>query len=240
MLNTILNKISDKFSSLKKLIQTLPPIHIDGIKFGIIAALFFLLLSTLWEGFALVGLLVLGAILAFFRNPARVAPKAPAAILAPADGLICAIEKVPPIPELKTSETRATRITIFLSVFDVHINRSAITGKVTATERHGGGYLNAADPGAQDNARNHIVIERSDGVHVGIAQIVGFIARRIVCTIAPTAQVQAAQEIGLIRFGSRVDVYLPPRSRLNVLVGQRAIGGETVLATCPIKRKKAS
>ncbi len=219
-----------------------PAIHPEGRKFGIIAvgiSLFFLLLLD-WE---LIGwpLLALSAgVFAFFRDPERVVPQGDKTIVSPADGLVSLIAKVPPPPELQGSDGDSgqglssdpvTRVSIFMSVFDVHINRAPIAGTVKRIVYIPGAFMNAdLDKASEENERQHILIERADGTRVGFTQIAGLVARRIVPFIKPGDTVAAGQRVGLIRFGSRVDVYLPAGTDPKVLLGQRVIAGETVLA----------
>src|SRR4030095_15244268 len=185
------------------------------------------------------GWLLLGVtiwVAAFFRDPVRTTPRAPNLIVSPADGLVTMIAKVPPPPELSgPDELDAgvyTRVSIFMSVFDVHINRSPIAGRIRKITYVPGKFLNAdLDKASEDNERQHFLVERSDGVLVGFTQIAGLVARRIVPFARPGDMVAAGQRVGLIRFGSRVDVYLPAGTEPRVLLGQKVIAGETVLAT---------
>ncbi len=219
-----------------------PAIHPEGRKFGLIAtgvslAVLFLL------GWDIVGwpLLALSAgVFAFFRDPERVVPQDANAIVAPADGLVSSISQVEPPPELQLddgsgsrglSSGHVTRVSIFMSVFDVHINRAPVSGTVTRLVYIPGKFMNAdLDKASEENERQHILIERSDGVAIGFTQIAGLVARRIVPFIKPGDMLAAGQRVGLIRFGSRVDVYLPAGTDSKVLLGQKVIAGETVLA----------
>jgi phosphatidylserine decarboxylase len=219
-----------------------PTIHPEGRKFGLIAvaaSLFFLLLLD-WE---IVGwpLLALSAgVFAFFRDPERVVPQGDDLVVAPADGLVTMISQVVPPPEMQGTHSDGsrglgsepvTRISIFMSVFDVHINRAPIAGTVRRIVYIPGKFLNAdLDKASEENERQHILIERNDGVPIGFTQIAGLVARRIVPFIKPGDIVAAGQRVGLIRFGSRVDVYLPQGTDPRVLLGQSVIAGETVLA----------
>jgi phosphatidylserine decarboxylase len=218
-----------------------PAIHPEGRKFGLIAAALCLLAAFLaWETLAWpLGLLTI-CVLAFFRDPERVTPREDNAIVAPADGLISLIAKVPPPRELVMDDgsgspgldaAPVTRISIFMSVFDVHINRAPIGGTVRRTVYIPGKFMNAdLDKASDENERHHILIERTDGVRVGFTQIAGLVARRIVPFIKPGDTLAGGQRVGLIRFGSRVDVYLPQGCEPLVLLGQKTIAGETVLA----------
>src|SRR4030095_9684666 len=183
------------------------------------------------------GWLLLGVtiwVAAFFRDPVRTTPRAPNLIVSPADGLVTMIAKVPPPPELSgPDELDAgvyTRVSIFMSVFDVHINRSPIAGRVRKIAYVPGKFLNAdLDKASEDNERQHFLVEREDGAMIGFTQIAGLVARRILAFVKEGDTVSAGERIGLIRFGSRVDVYLPAGTGSQVLLGQRTIAGETVL-----------
>ncbi len=219
-----------------------PSVHPEGRKFALIAAAAVALAAFLaWETIAWpLAVLTLG-ILAFFRDPRRVTPQEDRLIVAPADGLITLIGKVPPPHELTVDdgsgapvlgEEPVTRISIFMSVFDVHINRAPIGGTVRRVVYIPGKFLNAdLDKASEENERQHILIERGDGVVIGFTQIAGLVARRIVPFVKPGDMIAAGQRIGLIRFGSRVDVYLPAGTEPSVLLGQKVVAGETVLAT---------
>jgi phosphatidylserine decarboxylase len=213
-----------------------PSVHPEGRKFLVIAgiATFFAWLLD-WEllTFLLVALTIWVA--AFFRDPVRTTPRGANLIVAPADGLITMIEKVPPPAELAGPEelghAQAIRISIFMSVFDVHINRSPVTGRIRKIVYIPGKFLNAdLDKASEDNERQHFLVEGADGVKVAFTQIAGLVARRILSFVREGDSIEAGQRVGLIRFGSRVDVYLPEGTGPRVLLGQRAIGGETVLA----------
>lgn len=218
-----------------------PTIHPEGRKFAAIAAVLCLVLALLavetlaWP----MGLLVL-CILAFFRDPQRVTPQGDKFVVAPADGLVTLIQKVQPPRELamddgsggaRLGEGPVTRISIFMSVFDVHINRAPIGGTVRRVIYIPGRFVNAdLDKASEENERQHILIERGDGTAIGFTQIAGLIARRIVPFVKPGDMLAAGQRVGLIRFGSRVDVYLPEGTEPRVILGQKVIAGETVLA----------
>jgi phosphatidylserine decarboxylase len=151
--------------------------------------------------------------------------------LTPADGRVSAIEHLRPPAELALGDVERVRISIFLSVFDVHINRAPVAGQITRSLYIPGSFLNAAlDKASEENERRALVIQRLDGLEIGVVQIAGLVARRIVTFVGEGASIGAGERFGLIRFGSRVDVYLPPGQGPLVTVGQRAIGGETVLA----------
>ncbi|MFA7595000.1 MAG: phosphatidylserine decarboxylase [Novosphingobium sp.] len=218
-----------------------PAIHAEGRKFGLIAAAICLVAAFLaWETVAWpMAFLTLG-VLAFFRDPERVVPQDDKLVLSPADGLVTLIQQVEPPAELQVDDGSGsrglargpvTRISIFMSVFDVHINRTPIGGTVRRVVYIPGKFLNAdLDKASEENERQHILIERPDGVAIGFTQIAGLVARRIVPFIKPGDILAAGQRVGLIRFGSRVDVYLPKGTDSQVVLGQKIIAGETVLA----------
>ena len=213
-----------------------PAVHPEGRKYavgvGAVTALAFLLH---WQmlGWLLVGLTIWVA--TFFRDPVRTTPRGEGMIVAPADGLITMIARVPPPPELRGAEGLAdgeyTRVSIFMSVFDVHINRAPISGRVKRIAYVPGKFVNAdLDKASEDNERQHFLIESADGLRIGFTQIAGLVARRILAFVREGDSVDVGQRVGLIRFGSRVDVYLPAGTAPKVLLGQRSIAGETVIA----------
>ena len=219
-----------------------PAIHTEGRKFGLIAvgvSLVFLLLLD-WEIVGWPLLLLSAGVFAFFRDPERVVPQGDDLIVAPADGLVSLICQVPPPLELQGPDGNGqaglgvepvTRISIFMSVFDVHINRAPVGGTVRRVVYIPGKFLNAdLDKASEENERQHLLIERPDGKPIGCTQIAGLVARRIVPFIKPGDILAAGQRVGLIRFGSRVDVYLPHGTDAKVLLGQKVIAGETILA----------
>ena len=218
-----------------------PPIHPEGRKFGIAALGLSVVAAFLaWETIAWpLAFLSLG-IFAFFRDPERVVPQRPEFIVSPADGLVTLIGEVLPPPELQGPDGQGgaglgndpvTRVSIFMSVFDVHINRAPVAGTVKRVIYIPGKFMNAdLDKASEENERQHILLERSDGNLIAFTQIAGLVARRIVPFIKPGDTVAAGQRVGLIRFGSRVDVYLPKGTDPKVLLGQKVIAGETVLA----------
>lgn len=220
---------------------TWPAIHPEGRKFGAISAA--ICLGSWLLGGAVLALplaLLTFCVLAFFRDPERVTPREESFVIAPADGLITLICTVVPPREMTAddgsglpglAETPVTRVSIFMSVFDVHINRTPIGGTIRRVIYIPGKFLNAdLDKASEENERQHFVVERGDGLRVGFTQIAGLVARRIVPFVKAGDIVAGGQRIGLIRFGSRVDVYLPAGTEPRVLIGQRVVAGETVLA----------
>ena len=209
-----------------------PSVHPEGRKFALISA--FLALATYSLVSPFIGwLLVLVTIwvATFFRDPIRTTPTDPNLIVAPADGLVTMITRVPAPPELAGDLSgEFTRVSIFMSVFDVHINRSPIAGTIRKIAYIPGKFLNAdLDKASEDNERQHFLVEREDGVKIAFTQIAGLVARRIMAFVAEGDRVAAGERIGLIRFGSRVDVFLPAGTGSQILLGQRAIAGETIL-----------
>ncbi len=215
----------------------LPPMHPEGRKFVGIAAIavvvfgFVLHLDAI--AWLLTGLTVW--IAAFFRDPIRVTPDAPGLIISPADGLISLITNVEPPRQLAGEgglpPGPCTRISVFMNVFDVHVNRAPIAGTCTRIVYVPGKFLNAdLDKASEDNERQYFIIEDEAGIKVAFTQIAGLVARRIMRFIEPGVKLAVGERVGLIRFGSRVDVFLPEGYVPNVIVGQRAIAGETVLA----------
>jgi phosphatidylserine decarboxylase len=212
-----------------------PSVHPEGRKFLLISVVATMIVYggiSHFLGWLLVGLTIW--IAAFFRDPIRTTPQGDNLVVAPADGLITMIAKVPPPRELAgpdgLAEAEMTRVSIFMSVFDVHINRSPINGRVRMMAYVPGKFLNAdLDKASDENERQHFLIE-GEGFDIGVTQIAGLVARRILTFVHEGDSVQSGQRIGMIRFGSRVDVYLPAGTGPRVLLGQRALAGETVLA----------
>lgn len=209
----------------------LVPVHREGWKFVGIALGLALVMFHVWTFLGWVFLILAGAIALFFRDPPRVTPVRPGLIVSPADGLVAALRVVRPPQELGLGSDERVRISIFLSVLDVHINRSPVSGTVRLASHIPGQFLNAAKADASEvNERRALLIRTPEGVDIGVVQIAGAIAKRIVPFVAEGDEVTVGQRIGLIRFGSRLDVYLPPGRQPQVALGQYAIGGETVLA----------
>ncbi len=213
-----------------------PAVHPEGRRFVVIAGaatlLLFLLHVHVLDWLA-VGLTIWVA--AFFRDPLRSVPQGAGLVVSPADGLVTMIREVAPPRELIGEDGLAaglcTRVSIFMSVFDVHINRAPVAGTVRRVAYIAGRFVNASlDKASEDNERQHILMEAPDGSRIGFTQIAGLVARRIMPFVKPGDMVAVGQRVGLIRFGSRVDVYLPAGTAPKVALGQRAIAGETVLA----------
>lgn len=231
-------------SQLTAIKWRVPSVHPEGRKFVLIAG--FVSLMTYWGISDFVGFLLIGVtiwIAAFFRDPVRTTPVDPDLIVAPADGLVTMITRTGPPPELAGEgglSGEFTRVSIFMSVFDVHINRAPIAGRIAKMAYVAGKFLNAdLDKASEDNERQLFIVERDDGVKVGFTQIAGLVARRILTFVREGDTVAAGERIGLIRFGSRVDVYLPAGTGSQVLLGQRTIAGETVLGQLGIDPGRA-
>lgn len=211
--------------------SVLPPIHPAGWPF--IAAFFAaaVALGFLWTPLFWLGLLATAWCVYFFRDPVRMTPDDPALVVSPADGVVCTTaERVPP-PELGLGDRPLPCVGIFMNVFDVHVNRTPIAGTVVAKAYHPGKFLNASfDKASDENERQSYRIRAASGQEIGLVQIAGLVARRIIAFVEEGATLQPGQRIGLIRFGSRCDVYLPEGIEPLVLVGQRTLAGETVLA----------
>jgi phosphatidylserine decarboxylase len=218
---------------LSLLRSTIPPVHPAGLPF-ISAGLVVAVAGRRSRWLRRVGLLTAGACAGFFRHPPRVPPNRPGVVAAPADGLICVIDTAAPPAELGLGSAELPRISIFLSLLDAHVQRAPVSGQVTAVQ-HRPGRFGSADLAAasDDNERVSMQIRTDDGRDVIAVQIAGLLARRIVCDAHVGDKLSIGDTYGLIRFGSRLDTYLPARSEVMVSVGQRAIGGETVLAELP-------
>lgn len=211
--------------------SVLAPPHKAGyplIAGGIAVAVLGLLL---WHPLTWLGLLFTLFCLYFFRDPERVLPPRPNVFVAPADGLVVGVEPAVPPAELGLGETPRMRVSIFLSVLDVHVNRAPISGLISRIAYHPGKFLSAAVEKASDeNERNSILLSLPAGQEVVVVQIAGLIARRILCDVHEGQSITVGQRIGIIRFGSRTDLYLPEGTQPLVSSGQRMIGGETVIA----------
>jgi len=210
--------------------STIPPVHPAGLPF-ISAGLGLALVGRRYRWLRRAGLLAAGACAGFFRHPPRVPPSRPGVVVAPADGLVCLIESAAPPAELEMGDAELTRVSIFLSVFDAHVQRAPIGGQVIAVQYRPGLFASADLPAASDgNERNSVRIRTEDGAEVVAVQIAGLVARRIVCDVHAGDKLSIGDTYGLIRFGSRLDTYLPAGAEVLVSIGQRAVAGETVLA----------
>jgi phosphatidylserine decarboxylase len=213
--------------------STIPPVHPAGRPF-IAAGLAVAFAGRNHRWLRRAGLLAAGACAGFFRHPPRVPPTRPGAVVAPADGVICVIDSAAPPAELSMGEAPLTRVSIFLSLLDAHVQRAPVSGEVIAMQ-HRPGRFGSADlaSASTDNERTSLRIRTSGGAEVVVVQIAGLLARRIVCDAHVGDKLSIGDTYGLIRFGSRLDTYLPPGAEPLVKVGQRAVAGETVLAELP-------
>jgi phosphatidylserine decarboxylase len=213
--------------------STIPPVHPAGRPF-IAAGLVVAFAGRNHRWLRRAGLLAAGACAGFFRHPPRVPPTRTGAIVAPADGVICVIDSAAPPAELSMGETPLTRVSIFLSLLDAHVQRAPVSGEVIATQ-HRPGRFGSADlaSASADNERTSLRIRTDGGAEVVVVQIAGLLARRIVCDAHVGDKLSIGDTYGLIRFGSRLDTYLPAGAEPLVKVGQRAVAGETVLAELP-------
>jgi len=211
--------------------SVLVPIHRAGWPFVAIFALVTVVLFFLSPRLGWLGVIATIWCVYFFRDPDRVVPTGAGLVVSPADGRIVGVGPAMPPAELGLGEAPLTRISIFLNVFDVHVNRVPADGVIEVAAYHAGKFLNASlDKASEENERASARLVTPEGLRIGFVQIAGLIARRIICDLKPEQRVRAGERFGLIRFGSRMDVYLAPEHVTLVSVGQTAIGGETVLA----------
>jgi phosphatidylserine decarboxylase len=211
--------------------QIVAPIHPDGWKFIAIAAVVTLVLFAVWAPAGWIALILTLWLAYFFRDPWRVTPSRPGVIVSPADGIVVSLGPAMPPPELEMGVEPLPRIGIFLNLFDVHVARAPAGGKLMARRYTKGRFINASlDKASTDNERLALRIAPEDGPAIACVLIAGLVARRIVCGVYEGQTLTAGERIGIIRFGSRVDVYCPPPYVPLVALGQRMIGGETVLA----------
>lgn len=214
--------------------QTVPPLHPAGRPFVAAGVLVTLLLRRLWRPLGLPAALLTAWVAWFFREPARVPPRRPGVVVAPADGTVAQVQHAVPPAELGLPAEPMLRVSVFLSVFDVHVQRLPVDGEIRAIRYRPGKFLSAdLDKASDDNERNSMVLRTPDGHDLVVVQIAGLIARRIVCSVAEGDKAVAGATYGLIRFGSRVDTYVPLGSRILVDAGQHTVGAETVLAELP-------
>ena len=187
--------------------------------------------ALIWKPLAIVGLIIAAFCTYFFRDPERQTPVREGLVVSPADGHVSAVETAVPPAELNMGTEPRMRVSVFLSVFDVHVNRVPTAGKITELAYHHGAFLNAAlDKASELNERMSVKMETNDGKEIAFVQIAGLIARRIICNLTLEQEVKTGERFGLIRFGSRTDIYLPDGIAPLVSVGQQMIGGETVIA----------
>lgn len=207
------------------------PMHREGIKFILIFSIISVILFFFYIPLGWVGIVLTIWCYYFFRDPKRTTPIRDGLLVSPADGVISLIEKTMPPPELDIEKEVLTRISVFMNVFNCHVNRSPIAGKVMEINYRPGKFFNASlDKASVDNERNSLVLQIPDGRQIVIVQIAGLVARRIVSFVKPKQTLRIGQRFGLIRFGSRVDIYLPTGVQPLVCIGQIMVSGETVIA----------
>ena len=210
--------------------NTFVPIHKEGYPFIAGFALATLILGYLWGPLFWIGLILTAWCVYFYRDPQRVTPTDDTFVISPADGIVSAVGPAIPPRELGMGDTEMTRISVFMNVFSCHINRAPVRGRVATIVHKPGKFLNAElDKASAENERNGLVIESPHG-EVAVVQVAGLVARRIVCWVDESNSISIGERFGLIRFGSRVDVYLPQGFVPRVAVGQTAVGGESVIA----------
>ena len=218
-------------SVLVSIRSQIAPVHPEGYPFIGAFALGSLVLMWLWSPLGWIGFALTAWCFYFFRDPPRVTPLREGLVISPADGRVSRIINAVPPAELELGDKPVPRVSIFMSVFDCHVNRSPVAGRIAHMAYRPGAFINAdLDKASEGNERNGLVIATASGAHIGVVQIAGLVARRIVPFVKPGMSVTAGERIGMIRFGSRVDVYLPEGARIAVGVGARSVAGETVLA----------
>ena len=211
--------------------RVLAPLHPDGLKFVLAGIIATFILFLLWAPAGWLAAIATLWIIYFFRDPWRVTPARPGLLISPADGVVLSVAPAVPPPDIAMGNTAVVRIGIFLNIFDVHVTRAPVGGRVAALRYTKGRFVNASlDKASEDNERMAIRIAPTEGPDVVFVQLAGLLARRIGCDLYEGQQIATGQRIGMIRFGSRVDVYCPPPYVPMVVAGQRMVGGETVLA----------
>jgi len=217
---------------MNNFIKILSIIHREGWKFSAISLLISILLTFTLPILSLFGFLITFFILWFFRDPDRNTQNEKNKIISPADGKVCLIDSSIPPKELNYGNEEMLRVCIFMNVFNVHVNRSPVKGKIKKIEYKEGNFFNASlDKASEKNERNSIVISTENGIEVIVVQIAGLIARRILSFVNDGDQLKSGERFGLIRFGSRVDIYLPKTFKSEVKVGDKTVAGETILGS---------
>ena len=209
----------------------LKPMHPEGYRFVGIFAAVTLILFLIWAPLGWIGVILTIWCYYFFRDPKRAVPLGDSLVLSPADGVVSLIEPAVPPPELAMGPLALTRVSVFMSVFDCHVNRMPAAGQIAAIAYRPGKFVSASlDKASVDNERNSLAIDLPDGRKLAVVQIAGLVARRIVCFAKVGQSLRAGDRFGLIRFGSRLDVYLPPGVEPLVTLGQTMIAGESIIA----------
>jgi len=210
--------------------KSFSPVRHEGLPFIVLAALAAVLLGALWSPFFWIGAIVTGWIAYFFRDPPRVSPQDSNLALSPADGVVAAVGPAVPPAELGMGSEALPRVSVYMDVFDCHVNRAPVAGRVARVAYRQGKFVNAdLDKASEDNERNCLVIQGPHGP-VGVVQIAGMVARRILCWTSEGSELAAGERFGMIRFGSRLDVYLPKQATTTVNEGQTMIAGESTIA----------
>lgn len=205
--------------------------HPEGRKFVAIFGAITVALFLLWEPLGWIGVGLTVWVYYFFRDPERVVPDEAGVMVSPADGIVSLLEPAVPPIELGLGDAPITRVSVFMSVFNCHVNRIPAAGRITTVAYHHGKFLNASlDKASEQNERNGLTVELPDGRQYGVVQIAGLVARRIMCWSEEDTQMQRGERFGLIRFGSRLDIYLPIGAEPSVKIGQTMIAGETIIA----------
>ena len=220
--------------SVSMLSTFVKPMHPEGRKFVAIAAAITAGLFLLWDPLGWIGLGLTVWVYYFFRDPERVTPEQAGVMVSPADGVVSLLEPAVPPTELELGDEPMLRVSVFMSVFNCHVNRVPTAGTITKVAYRTGKFFNASlDKASKDNERNGITVELPDGRKYGVVQIAGLVARRILCWSKEGDYLGRAERFGLIRFGSRLDIYLPEGAVCKVAIGQTMIAGETVIAELP-------
>ncbi|MFT6072771.1 MAG: phosphatidylserine decarboxylase [Alphaproteobacteria bacterium] len=217
-------------SSIKSILC--PPIHKEGYKFVSIFTIVTVLLGVfVWSFLFYIGLVLTIWCYYFFRDPKRCVPQSEKLVISPADGKVCVVDKATPPAELGLSDVPMTRIGVFMNVFDCHVNRTPVAGTVKKIAYHKGQFFNASlDKASQKNERNSLIVQDTHGDNYGVVQIAGLVARRILCETEEETVLRRGDRFGIIRFGSRVDIYVPDHVIPAVGLGQTCYAGETILA----------
>lgn len=219
---------------LRSIQEAFPEVHREGWPFIAVTLALAVLFAFVFSPLFWVLLILAGWMAIFFRDPVRTVPTSPGLVVSPADGRVEPIVQAVPPAEMELGTAPLTRISVFMNVFDCHINRAPVAGRVTRIAYKAGKFLSAdLDKSSEANERNSVLIDAADGLKVGVVQIAGLVARRIVWWTREGAELAAGERFGMIRFGSRLDVYLPEGSVTLVKPGQRAIAGETIIALLP-------